>query len=78
MIGGSPSLARSRLMVVLTVVVNGSVAGVPHPFEQLLGRDGLALGGEQAFQHGELLGGERQPPPGPGGDRWAGSRVRSP
>ena len=33
---------------------------VPYPFEELLGRDRLALGRQQAFQDGELLGSQRQ------------------
>jgi hypothetical protein len=48
---------------------------VPYPFEQFLGRDWPSVRGEQAFQHGEFLGRERQAPP--GADRDAAGRIQA-
>ena len=75
MIGGSPSLARSRLMVILTVVVNGSAVSSHTRSSSSSAGDGLAVGGEQALEHGELLGAERQAPSGADATRRAGSRL---
>ena len=74
--GGSPSLARSRLMVAFTVVVNGLVASSHTRCEQFLGRDRPSLGGEQALQHGEFLVGQRQRPPAPGGGAPGGVQAQ--
>jgi hypothetical protein len=48
---------------------------IPYPFEQFLGRDRPSVRGEQAFQHGEFLAGQRQAPP--GADRDPASRVHA-
>jgi hypothetical protein len=61
MTGGSPSLRRSRLIVILTALVNGGGELVPDPFQEFLGRDGPALGREQQFKHAELFRGQVKP-----------------
>ena len=68
MTGGSPSLARSRRMVVLTAVVNGSAASSQTRSSSSSAETTRPGGGEQALQHGELLRAEVQAPPGPGRD----------
>ena len=48
---------------------------VPDPLQQFLGGDHPAGAGEQVLQHGELLGAERQPLPGPGRGPAAGVEL---
>ena len=62
-------------MVVFTVLVNGSAASSHTRSSSSSAGDRPAVGGEQAFQHGEFLGGQRQAPP--GADRDAPGRVEA-
>jgi hypothetical protein len=55
MIAGSPSLRRSRLIVTLTTLLNGSAGLVPGPGQQLLRGDDRAPGGEQQLEHDHAL-----------------------
>ena len=48
---------------------------VPYPFKQFLGGDRPPVRGEQAFKHGEFLGGQRQATP--GADRDAACRIQA-
>ena len=51
---------------------------VPHSFEQLSDGEHPSLGGEQAFEDGELFGAEREGLASPGGDPAGRVEERSP
>ena len=68
MIGGSPSLRRSRLIVTFTTAENGSTASSQARASSSSGDTTVPARGEQQFEHGELLGGQIEPPAGAVGD----------
>ena len=59
MIQGSPRRLRSAETVMRTALVNGSAFSIPRPFQELLGADDTAFGGDEDLEHGELLPGQR-------------------
>ena len=56
MMGGSPSLVRSRLMVTLTVLVKRVGGFIPDALEEFFGGNNAALGGEEEFEDAEFFG----------------------
>ena len=75
MTGGSPSLARSRRIVVLTAVVNGSAASSQTRSSSSSAETTRPAEREQALQHSELLGAELEPPSGAERDPAAGVQA---
>ena len=69
-------MARSPPMVVFTVLVDGSAASSQtRSSSSSAGTGRPSVRGQQAFQHGQFLGGQRQPPP--GADRDPAGRIQA-